>query len=365
MVAEYQESVTVHPELVRLGDPVTINVTSGREYLPLTLELTERYLEQEFTVGDGVRVTWTGSGSIKTGSATYTPRTTGNYLIRLGELTRAFGVVDDQTTICSFTIPFASSNYPIGNQLDFYHPDIHSRPIPVDYAIHITDERSLSPSWDVHKNLRGFQMVYGDGVFPVLSQRSKGDLNDDFGLGRGEGASTVNSVGILLKTWESLGYQIPGTIDLGNLEWVPQASNSSGNSKRGVDCSGIGSIASTVIRCPSDRDEIDQETAWAFCREWDLVVCRTSFGHPYSGGPDFCPRVAHATTENMQSKLESRLYPSATNGLRFLNITLDGDTPELVDANRTAINLVSEMPRTRNFVFGRKKAIVRLIREIA
>ena len=59
MVGEYQESVTVHPELVKLGDPVTISVTSGREYLPLTLELTERYLEQEFTVGDGVRVSWT------------------------------------------------------------------------------------------------------------------------------------------------------------------------------------------------------------------------------------------------------------------------------------------------------------------
>ncbi|MBT5876744.1 MAG: hypothetical protein HOH43_25185 [Candidatus Latescibacteria bacterium] len=365
MVGEYQESVTVHPELVKLGDPVTISVTSGREYLPLTLELTERYLEQEFTVGDGVRVSWTDSAPIKTGSATCTPRSTGNYLIRLGELTRAFGVVDDQTTICSFTIPFASSDYPMGNQLDFYHPEIHSRPIPVDYAVHVTDERSLSPTWDVHKNLRGFQMVYGDGVFPILNQGSMKALAGDFELSEQDGASSGDAVRILLKMWQSLGYQEPGTVDLGNLKWDHKALSYGNCSRESVDCSRFGSIASTAERSPTKQTNIEQDVTWTFNRDLDLVEFRTSFGHPDAGSINFCPRVEAAETEDMQSKLETRLHPSGTIGPHFLYITLDGDAPGLVEANRTAINLLAEMPRTRSLVFGRKQAIAPLMRDIA
>ena len=57
MTSEYVESVTVELALVQSGEPITIHITGQLENVPLTMEIITRYLEQEFPVGDGIRVT--------------------------------------------------------------------------------------------------------------------------------------------------------------------------------------------------------------------------------------------------------------------------------------------------------------------
>ena len=56
MTSEYVESVTVELALVQSGEPITIHITGQLENVPLTMEIITRYLEQEFPVGDGIRV---------------------------------------------------------------------------------------------------------------------------------------------------------------------------------------------------------------------------------------------------------------------------------------------------------------------
>ena len=63
---DFKESITLHPALLRPGETVDIQLTSQQEYVPLTIEVIVHYLEEEFTVGEGIRVVWDTSGPLKT-----------------------------------------------------------------------------------------------------------------------------------------------------------------------------------------------------------------------------------------------------------------------------------------------------------
>ena len=205
------ESFTIFPRLLSPGETVSIRLTSEMDYVPLTLEMTPQYLEQAFTIGEGIRVYWDETGPIKRGVALFTPEQTGSYLVRFGEIFRSFAVVDDTYTVCTLSIPFSTGPYSRGNQLDLYHPDVHPRHIPIDYVVLITDEKSLSPSWDVHKTLRAFHRIAGDAVVPYLDSGCAAVLADKVSSTPSD-MSEEEALAVLhnLKTaWQGLGYGLP------------------------------------------------------------------------------------------------------------------------------------------------------------
>lgn len=341
----FTESITLDPALMRPGEPVTIRLTSGLEFLPLTLEVTVNYLEQEFTVGEGIRVTWDTSGVVKHGQAVFVPERPGSHLVRFGERHRAFAVVGDVYTVCSVILPFASSRYARGNLLDFYHPDIHTRPLPVDYCIPITDRRSMDPDWDVHKMLRAFRAIYGDGVLPCLDGQDLHVL--DPGLaGRGlQELSEADALAVMQAVhalWKALGYGTPivmGLYDPG--EGVLRAAGRLG-------LLGIAGIRGDVPHEPflySDGQRM-AEFPWWLSRQMDERKPTTVIN------PGLYHACGRASPGNMNALYED-VDDLIAEGTCYCTFVLDGDDAEVIEMNRLLLARLVEKPRAGRVVFVR------------
>ncbi|MBM3263408.1 MAG: hypothetical protein FJY97_08290 [candidate division Zixibacteria bacterium] len=327
-----QESFVVSPRLVRPGDTVTVSLATRMEYTPLTVEITERYLEQEFTVGEGIRILWDTSGDVKRGTATFTPETPGNYLIRFGELRRPFAVIDETYAAGLIIVPFATSRYPRGNRLDHYHPDIHARPVPANYVTTITDERSLDPAWDVHRTLLGFHLVYGDTVVPYLDPAGVQMLGD---------GNAVNTATELCQRWQTLGYPVPTVVgvDTPDAEFV-QTARLCGI--RGL--TGLG-VLSSLSELPSESvsgaiDSWKDFTPIPWRTRETLLLCPRLYRTP-----------GRAVADDM-----SEFYTDIERTIRTHNIfsvVLDGDDFETVEMNRAAIAHLIGLPRTYPVIFCR------------
>lgn len=353
---DYKESITLNPALLHPGEAVDIQLTSQQEYVPLTIEVVLHYLEEEFTVGEGIRVVWDTSGPLKTGRASFIPEKTGSYLIRFGELFRSFSVVDDTYTLCTITLPFANSRYPRGNYLDHYHPEIHNRHLPVDYCVMITNDTSVNPDWALHKTLYAFHVIYGDGIIPFLDGQSlhaldpKRSDNPDLGLRDVSLKEALEIIGALQSRWKDLGYPAPDIIDLCD----PGDGFTEAAGQLGIRA--IGGL----------REVTEDGTAGQqFAEVPQLLHDGRMIGFPWQLS------YIHEATALIPAVLNPRCYLSPGSGhqdadlykhieqaldeqRKGVSVILDGDAPEIIEVNRSILAYLIEKPRTHhNLAFTR------------
>ena len=366
------ESITISPRLLSLGEPVTIHLTSEMEYVPLTLELTPRYLEQEFTVGEGIRVNWDETGPVKRGVAIFTPEETGNYVIRFGEIFRSFAVVDETYTVCTMSIPFSTGPYPRGNQLDFYHSDVHRRHIPADYVVLITEAKNLSPDWDVHKTLHAFHRIAGDAIVPYLDNRCASVLASKV-------ASSISdmpeeeALAVLyhLKiAWKALGYHAPlivhaslpgygferaasqeGVIGIGGLggEDILGAQRLSENKSGKIPDNNR--LRSNLTHGPSTYQNPPVGLSWQPSDDGQSGVLNPSM---YQARGQDMPRL--------YQDLETFLTAGTSGDPRRLSVILDGDAFDVVEMNRALISHLIEKTREHHLVFALSEDVVRFLK---
>ena len=364
MSPDLHESITLSTRLVHVGEPITLRLTSVQEYVPLTLEVTARYLENPFAVGDGLRVTWDVTGAIKQGTATFTPEEPGSYVIRFGAFHRSFAVIDDTYAICLLTIPFATGRYPKGNQLDLYHPDVHGRHLPVNYTVMVTDKRSLDPEWAVHKTLRAFQLIYDDAVIPFIDDLAATEAWQDAADGAAE-----NYWEVLFRRWTALGYSSPDVVG------VHAPDRAFIGEVRRRNLLGLVGLNAGHLRTDARQGSADPATAkgdlFTVQRHTDRPSSDAVLSIPWFGGNDgangLCPRLylsdGRATTRD-----PSAFYADLDNAIadrRLFTVVLDGDAFDVVELNRTIITRLLDLPQQHKLVFSRAQDALRYVRRRA
>ncbi len=362
MTTALHESITLSARLIHVGDPITIRLTSRQEYVPLTLEVTAHHLENPFAVGDGLRVSWDLTGAVKQGVATFTPEEPGSYVIRFGEFHRSFAVVDETYAVCLLTIPFATGRYPKGNQLDLYHPDVHSRHLPVNYTVMITDRRSLDPEWAVHKTLRAFQLIYDDAVVPFIDDLTATEAWQDAADGAAEGCWEA-----LFRCWTALGYSSPDVVGV----HAPDGTFISEVRRRNLP--GLVGLNARRLRTDARIDEADLSGAWdglsTVQHPTDQPSSDAVLGLPWFGGkaenaPLLCPRLyleEGRTTAGDPGAFYADLDLTIEDR-RLFTVVLDGDAFEVVELNRTIITRLLDLPQQRKLVFSRAQDVLRYVR---
>lgn len=363
MYSAFHESITLSARLIHVGEPITIRLTSVQEYIPLTLEVTARYLENPFAVGDGLRVTWDAAGAIKQGTATFTPEEPGNYVIRFGEFHRSFAVIDETYAVCLLTIPFATGRYPKGNQLDLYHPDVHSRHLPVNYTVMVTDSRSLDPEWAVHKTLRAFQLIYDDAVIPFIDDLTAMETWPVSADGAPESRWEA-----LFSVWRDLGYTDPVVVGV----HTPDDALI-GEGRRQL----IGLVGLNAERLRDDARPGSAGTAstgddlFTVQRPTDRPSSDAVLGIPWFGGEAgtniLCPRL-YLTNGRATAGDPSAFYADLDLTIadrRLFTVVLDGDAFDAVELNRTIITRLLDLPRERKLVFSRAQDALHYVKSRA
>jgi hypothetical protein len=260
---------------------------------------------------------------------------------------RTFGVADKTCVIGSVFLPLASTGYPVGNQLDYYHPDLHNAPLPADYVVMLSDDRSLSPDWDVHRALRALQRVYGDGVLPFFTQEISCVIRDESASQNREEFDTALLTGILNR-WRKIGYEsndVPGIADgcrfpIHSL----QASGISGLIETGVD-----------DHDDEERKNTPESGSPVIVLSWDISgrdgrQLRLSPRCYHSKGL-IAPGNLSGFLDDLDRLLERRVP--------YIPVVLDGDAFDVVAINREIIAALLERPRRHNLVFSRSSDVVR------